>query len=238
MIPKIIHYCWFGGSPLPPLAVKCIDSWKTHCADYQIIEWNENNFDVNINRYSREAAEVNQWAFVSDVARLYIVYTYGGVYLDVDVEVLKSIDRFLKDDMFMGFESFYNIATGLGFGAKKNFYLLKKMLDEYDEISFINADGTLNRTPCPLYTTETMRKEGFTINNQKQTLKGVNVYPSEYFCPKVSYTGDIYITSNTHTIHHFLASWWSDEEKKQHESDMRFNRTAKRFRRANQNKDT
>jgi mannosyltransferase OCH1-like enzyme len=215
MIPKIIHYCWFGGNPLPLLAVKCMNSWKKHCGDFEIKEWNESNFNVNFNRYSREAAQTNQWAFVADIARLWIIYNHGGVYLDVDVEVIKPIDEFLNEHMFLGFER-YSINMGSGFGAEKNFYLLNKMLNFYDNISFINPDGTLNMTASPAYTNDIMEAEGFLLNNTKQTLNDVTVYPTEYFSAKDWESGDINITENTYTIHHYLASWWSEERKREH----------------------
>jgi Mannosyltransferase OCH1 and related enzymes len=216
MIPKIIHYCWFGTSPLPSLAVKCIESWKKHCPNYEIKEWNESNFDFNITRYSAEANETKNWAFVSDVARLYAVYNYGGIYFDVDVEVLKPIDIFLDKDMFIGFQSDYKINTGLGFGAIKNFYLIKEMLDFYTDMPFINADNTFNTTPCPVYVSNIMQSEGFILNNTIQMINNIAVLPTEYFCPECWYTGKINITDNTHLHHHFLASWLSNEQLKQH----------------------
>lgn len=237
MIPKIIHYCWFGGNPLPSLALKCIESWKKCCSEFSIKEWNENNFDINFNTYTKEAHKTKKWAFVSDVARLYAVYTEGGVYLDTDVEIIKPLDNFLNDHMFLGFESDNLLATGLGFGAEKNFYMIKKMIDIYNNISFIKSDGELNTTPCPVYNTDCMKQEGFIINNTKQTMNGITLYPTEYLCPKNWETGEVNFTLNTHTIHHFLASWLSEEEKKRHESNIKFQSVAKRFQRVNQNKD-
>jgi hypothetical protein len=233
MIPKIIHYCWFGKNPLPTLALKCIDSWKKYCEEFEIIEWNENNFDITINKYSKEAYESKKWAFVSDVARLYAVYNYGGIYFDVDVEVIKSLDEFLNNNMFIGFENPARLASGLGFGAEKNFYLVKKMLDIYNETSFLNSDGTFNITPCPIYNTKIIKQEGFAIDNTKQTKNGITIYPMEYLCPKDWETGDTNITINTHTIHHYVASWWSNEQKQQYEVNKRFQVIKKRFLSAN-----
>ena len=234
MIPRTIHYCWFGGNPLPPLATKCMESWKKYCEDFEIKEWNENNFDIDINRYSRDAAAAKQWAFVSDVVRLYVMYNYGGIYFDTDVEALKPIDRFLDAGMFIGFESENEVNTGQGFGAEKNFYFLKKMIDAYNEMSFVNADGTLNTKPCPQYTSEIMQAEGLLLNNTRQTIGNIEVYPTEYFCPKEWRSGEIEITENTYTIHHFLASWWSDEKRKEHETEMKFYKTIRKFQRAKQ----
>ena len=221
-IPKIIHYCWFGGNPLPPLALKCIESWKKYCPDYEIKEWNESNFDINYSKYAEEAYKAKKWAFVSDVARLWIVYNYGGVYLDTDVELIKPIDELLHNSMYLGFESNKFINTGLGFGAEKNFYIIKKMLDVYIDIPFINIDGTVNTTPCPVYNTEIMKQEGLRIDNTEQVIDNMTIYPTEYFCPKDGKTGDISITENTYAIHHFDGSWLSDEQKKEYEIVTRY----------------
>ena len=153
MIPKVIHYCWFGGNPLPEEAKRCIESWKKYCPDYKIIEWNENNYDVNSNEYMKAAYKEKKWAFVSDYARIDVVYKYGGIYMDTDVELVKELDSFLNDRMYCGWEmrdplldklgrSYENsVAFGLGFGAEKGHPALKKILDLYDRISFYNEDG-------------------------------------------------------------------------------------------------
>ncbi len=233
MIPKIIHYGWFGGKPMPEMALKCIESWKKYCRDYEIVEWNESNFDLNMTRYSRESASVGKWAFAADVVRFYTVYNYGGLYLDVDVEILKPLDEFLDTGMFIGFESGHFINSGQGFGAVPKHPLVKKMLDIYTDLPFINADGTLNTTPSPHYTSRIMRDEGFELNNTRQRIGDVDLYPSDYFCPKDWLTLEMNVTQNTHSIHHFLASWWTEEEKRKHEENLRFERLAKRFRKAN-----
>lgn len=236
MIPKIIHYCWFGDDPLPPIAQRCIDSWKKYCYDFEIREWNENNFDVDMFRYSAEAAKAKKWAFVADVACYYALYTYGGIYIDIDVEVIKPIDNFLNLSLFVGFESEHEInGTGI-IGAEKNFYLIKKLLDVYNEVSFIKSDGTYNTTPSPEYTSKIMKDEGFLLNNSKQIIQNVAVYPSEYFSPKDWRTREINITHNTHTIHHFMASWWSQDEIKQQENFVRFQKMANKFQQVNQKK--
>jgi hypothetical protein len=213
IIPKIIHYCWFGGNPLPPLALKCIESWKKYCPDYEIKEWNENNFNVNYNMYTKEAHQTKKWAFVSDVARLYAIHTDGGVYLDTDVELIKPIDSFLDNSMFIGFENDTLINTGIGFGAVQRFHIIKKMLDIYDNVSFINFDGSFNIEPCPAYNTPIIEQEGFAVNNTKQTINNVTVYPTEYFCPKNCVTRRLHITEKTHAIHHFDGSWLTDERQ-------------------------
>ncbi|MEE1219146.1 MAG: glycosyltransferase [Ruminococcus sp.] len=154
MIPKIIHYCWFGNNEKPEVIKKCIESWQKFCPDYEIIEWNESNFDINMYTYVKEAYEAKKWAFVSDVARLWVVYTHGGIYMDTDVEFLDSIDDLLKYKLFISFESERSINTGLGFGAEKNNQLVKKILDDYKARRFKLDNGKFNMTACPSYNTQ------------------------------------------------------------------------------------
>lgn len=153
MIPKKIHYCWFGAGSKPELIQKCIASWHKFCPDWEIIEWNESNYDVSANRYAREAYELKKWAFVSDVARLDIVNRYGGVYLDTDVELLAPIEGLLRHNAFYFFETERNIATGLGFGAVKEHSSIKAMLSYYDDKSFV-CNGKIDMTPCPKNNTD------------------------------------------------------------------------------------
>ena len=140
MIPKKIHYCWFGGNPLPPLAVKCIESWKKYLPDYEIKEWNESNFDLNYNDYVREAYEAKKWAFITDVVRLYAMVTEGGIYMDTDVEVLKPLDELLQYDAVSGFESSSRIPTGL-MACREGQPLFEELLHEYDVLHFKRPDG-------------------------------------------------------------------------------------------------
>jgi mannosyltransferase OCH1-like enzyme len=207
MIPKVIHYCWFGGNPLPLFAVKCIESWKKQCPDYEIKEWNESNFDINYNPYVKEAYEAKKWAFVSDVARLIIIYNNGGIYLDTDVELHKSLDNLLDNDMYMGFEHDGEVNTGVGFGAVKEFPILKRMIEIYSAISFINADETYNMTTCNIYTKKILQEEGFILNDEYQKINGLAIYPSEYFSPK-----RFSATDNTYSIHYYALSWKDENE--------------------------
>ena len=206
MIPKIIHYCWFGGKPLSKLTKKCIKSWKKYCPDYQIIEWNETNFDVNCNPYVKEAYQAKKWAFVSDVARLHALVSMGGIYMDTDVELLKPLNDFLSLEAFSGFESEDKIPTGL-MASEKGQVLFQELLNDYNEASFYNEDGTLNLTTNVVRITNVCLKYGLILNNQKQTVNGFTLFPSEYFCPKNIHTGDIVITQNTYAIHYFDGSW-------------------------------
>ena len=166
-IPKKIHYCWFGRNPLPESAKKCIESWKKYCPEYEIIEWNEDNFDLTENRYAREAYEQKKWAFVSDYARLKIVYEQGGIYMDVDVELIKPLDELTELDGYMGFEKEIDgqmwIATGLGFGARAGHPIIGALLKDYEDIPFIKEDGRLDTESCPGRNTRTLRTFGLRL---------------------------------------------------------------------------
>lgn len=213
MIPKIIHYCWFGKNPLPKLAEKCIASWKKYCPDYQIIEWNEDNFNVNIITYTKEAYQIQKYAFVSDFARFYILYNYGGIYMDTDVEVLKPLDSFLKNTMFAGFEKDQDIAPGLIFASIKGTEIAKRILDSYQNRIFIKPDGTFNLETVVKYTTDVLLQFGFIPNGKLQTIGDLTLYPQRYFCPLDHQTGKLNITPDTYTIHHYAASWHSTSDK-------------------------
>ena len=212
MIPKKIHYCWFGGNPLPELAKKCIESWKRFCPDYDIIEWNETNFDVNFNDYVKEAYQAKKWAFVSDVARLYALVNYGGVYMDTDVEVIKPLDEFLNLEAFSGFESKEAIPTGI-MAAEKDQKMFVELLREYDAAHFMKADGTLDITTNVVRITNACLKYGLILNNKKQTVNGFTLFPNEFFCPKDLVTKRLNLTKNSTTIHHFNGSWRSESDQ-------------------------
>ena len=215
-IPKIIHYCWFGGSPLPEEAKKCIKSWKKHCPDYEIIEWNESNFDVNCNLYCKQAYECKKWAFVTDYARLWILYHHGGIYFDTDVKVLKSFDDFLNNECFVGIEKsqlYINVNTGVGMGAERGNKVVKDLLDSYDGIPFL-VNGKHDITTCTVRNTNVLKLFGYKNEDVFQQLDGVTVYPSEYFSPMDMESGIIYKTKNTHSIHLYNLSWTSAENQK------------------------
>lgn len=212
MIPKVIHYCWFGGAALPELAKKCIESWKKYCPDYKIIEWNESNFDINYCDYVKEAYIAKKWAFVSDVVRLYALVNYGGIYMDTDVEVLKTLDEFLKYEALSGFESERQIPTGL-MACQAGHPLLMELLHDYDNAHFLKVDGSYDTTTNVKRITKTCLKYGLRLDNTLQTVKGFTLFPSEYFCPKNYITQDIIVTDNTYTIHHFDGSWLTEEER-------------------------
>lgn len=216
-IPKVIHYCWFGRNPLPPLAKRCIASWKKYCPDYKIIEWNEDNFDLKCNQYVYEAYQAKKWAFVSDYARLYVLKEYGGIYMDTDVELLNGIDIFLKHAAFSGFENHNSIPTGI-MGAEKDNSWIKMLLEYYTDRHFVKEDGSYDLT-TNLVTITNLTKEAYDIelNNTLQiTYDGIAFYPNEYFCPKDYETGKITVTENTFCIHHYDASWVPKSKKIRH----------------------
>ena len=212
MIPKKIHYCWFGGKELPVLAKKCIASWKKYCPDYEIIEWNESNFDLNMNNYVAEAYKSKKWAFVSDVARLYALYTEGGIYMDTDVEVVKNLDEFLNNEAFSGFEAYDRIPTGI-MGCSKNNELFKFLLNYYSDKHFINDDGSINTTTNVTIITNELSSKGLNKNNTYQIVNGFTLYPCEYFCPLDYETKKLNKTNNTYTIHWFNGSWITPKMK-------------------------
>ncbi len=210
MIPKKIHYCWFGGKPLNKLGKKCLASWKKFFPDYEIIEWNESNFDFGCCRYVEEAAKEKKWAFVSDYARYKILYEQGGIYFDTDVEVIKSFDDILEKGAFMGRENpdeIMAVAPGLGMAVEPGLEIYKEVLDDYEKSSFYNADGTLNLYTVVYRMTDILRKHGLQDTTNIQKVAGITIYPSEYFCPIDMKTGRVETTSNTYSIHRYAGSW-------------------------------
>lgn len=227
-IPKIIHYCWFGGNPLPESAIKCINSWKKYCPDYQIIEWNENNFSIEeACDYVKEAYKMKKWAFVSDYVRFEVVYKYGGCYFDTDVEIIKPIDDLIKNGAFFGRElnnGSYDIATGLGMGAEKENSFYKKVIDDYTDDHFILENGETNTNTVVDRVTKLLLEYGYDSNsNTKQVLENIHIYPTEYFCPMEFTTGKVTITDNTYSIHWYDMSWLSKKEKKWQEFSRKHN---------------
>lgn len=211
MIPKIIHYCWFGGNPLPKSAEKCIKSWEKHLPDYNIIRWDESNFDINYIPYTREAYAAKKYAFVSDYARFWILYHHGGVYFDTDVEVLKPIDDIVEAGNFLGVEqqdsTHITVAPGLGLGAEKNNPLFKDLMEIYQSSHFSCENGTVKVQNIVEITTDYLMKKGLKNTDSIQQCCGFTIYPKDYFCPIDYDTRELKITSNTRTIHHYAESW-------------------------------
>lgn len=213
MIPKIIHYCWFGNNPKPELALKCIDSWRKYCPDYEFIEWNEESFDINCCEYVRDAYKEKKWAFVTDYVRLFALVTYGGIYMDTDVELLGHVDGFLSCSAFSGFQTEDSIPTGI-MACEKGYSCFKDLLDEYLTRSFYKDTGEINDIPNTTYITEYFMDKGLVLNNQTQTVSGFTLYPVDYFCAKSWMTGIVTKTDNTVAIHHFAGSWLSKDAQK------------------------
>lgn len=204
---KIIHYCWFGNGEKSKLIKKCINSWKKYMPDYKIIEWNEKNFDINCNSYVKEAYENKKYAFVSDYARLKIIYEYGGIYLDTDVELLKRIpDDIIKSGYFAK-ESEDEINTGLGFSTNKNNDIIRLIMKSYDNEHFINEDGSLNTYTCVSRTMDVLKKNGYEMTRNTKSIDNVPIFSQEYFCGFDLKTNHYNITSNTISVHHYAATW-------------------------------
>lgn len=214
MIPKKIHYCWFGGKPLPELAIKCIESWRKFLPDYEIIEWNEQNYDVHKIPYISQAYDAKKYAFVSDYARFDILYEYGGIYFDTDVEVIKSMDKIIEQGAFAGVEFPGKLAAGLGLASPAASPIYKEILDSYRKSTFVTEDGQNDLTTVVTRVSDIFKKYGFTDENKIQKIADVTIYPVEYFCPKDYETGILTITDNTYSIHHYDASWVDDFGKK------------------------
>ncbi len=213
MIPKVIHYCWFGNNPHTKEMEEYIKSWRKYCPDYKIIEWNESNFDITSHPFVKSAYDAKAWAFVSDYARLKIIYEYGGIYLDTDVELIKSLDSLLENQAYIGIEAQdWLCNTGLGFGAEKHNVVIKKMLDKYDEVVFENDKK--NTLACPFLNTEVIQSFGYKSLNSIQNLNQITVYPPRYFDPYPSGgSSEIMLCDETISIHHYSASWGSKKSR-------------------------
>lgn len=214
MIPKIIHYCWFGRGALSPLARKCIESWRRFLPDYEIREWNEDNFDVNEIPYTAEAYQAKKYAFVSDYARFRVLYQYGGVYFDTDVEVIRPMDDILEKGPFMGFELLGEkmaVNPGLGLATEPGMPLYEAILERYGTMSFSLPDGSLNPYTMIPMVTELLRDYGLKGEGSVETVADICVYPPDWFNPYDDLTGRLKKTGNTHTIHWYAKSWMEAE---------------------------
>ncbi|MBT2642197.1 glycosyl transferase [Bacillus sp. ISL-41] len=206
-IPKTIHYCWFGGKEKPDLVKRCIESWRKHLPDYQLTEWNEINFNIEKNYYVKEAYQSGKYAFVSDFARVYALYHYGGIYLDTDVEVYKPFDDLLHHPSFWGFEQGNYIATST-IGAEKGNPLIKQFLDSYNGKTFINEDGSHNQLTNVALITQLLKWFGLKTNGNYQEIEGMGVfYPQTFFSPYDYINCQSLETDQTYTVHHFYKSW-------------------------------
>ena len=207
MIPKIIHYIWFGDKGFEEVEKKCLASWKKYCPDYEIKLWNEDNFDLKgAGIYAQQAYDEKQWAFVSDVARLYVLKEYGGIYMDTDMEVVRPLDDFLELPAFMGFEIESEISTGI-IGSEPHNPLIEEWYQDYANRTFIKEDGTHDRKTNVIRVTEILDEKGFKMDNTKQVHEDVTLFPRDYFSPKDYYTREVDDTKNTYAIHQFTGSW-------------------------------
>lgn len=207
MIPKIIHYAWFGGNELGELEKKCLASWKKYCPDWEIMVWDESNFkpeDHGI--YTKQAYDEEQWAFVSDVARLYALKEYGGVYVDTDMELIKPIDDFRDLPAFFSFEIETEISTGI-IGAEPHHPFIEELYADYDGRKFVQDDGSHDRKTNVIRITEIMKERGLKPDNTKQVIENCHIFPLEYFSPKDYWTREVDATDNTYGIHQFTGSW-------------------------------
>ncbi len=233
MIPKTIHYCWFGGSIKPKTVQRCIRSWKRKCPDYTILEWNDESFDISAcPTYVQQAYNAKKWAFVTDYARLKVVYETGGIYLDTDVELLKNPSALLDRRAFFGFEDGKYINTGLGFGSEKGVGILLELMNQYQDIPFVLPDGTFDTKTCPMRNTEVFLKHGLIQDNNLQVLEeDILILPKDYLSPITYPSKEKHITKNTISIHWFAASWQTKEEKEiQHDKLIRAKQQRKTYR--------
>ena len=211
MIPKVIHYCWFGGKPLPKDAEKCLKSWRRFFPDYEIKRWDESNLDVNSIAYTRDAYAAAKYAFVSDYARFWVLQNFGGLYFDTDVEVVKPMDDIILAGPFMGVEQqdeeVITVAPGLCIGAEPECELFKMLVEQYQQASFLNPDGSLCLKNVVEIMTECLAERGLKNVSEIQECAGFKIYPKEYFCPIDYKTRVMRMTDNTRAIHHYAESW-------------------------------
>lgn len=203
VIPKKIHYMWLGRKTIPQKLHKCIDRWKQFCPDYEIIEWNEDNYDFNKHPYMKDAYKEGAYGFVPDYARLDILYSQGGFYMDTDVELKKSLDGLRYQEAFCSVEKWQVLNFGGLSGAVPRHAMIKKFLEAREDIYFINSDGTHNKNTCGFYDTRVAIKEGYKINGMVQTVNGMNIYPYDFFHPYDYMSGIVNETENTYSVHWF-----------------------------------
>lgn len=212
MISKKIHYCWFGKGQMPLREQRCIDSWKKFMPEFELVLWNESNFDVNAVVFTKEAYENKKYAFVSDYVRLYALVNEGGIYLDTDVEIIKSFSDFIQYDAFGSFETPHVIQTGV-LGSIPHGKLVSKMFEGYQDKPFVLPNGTLNQVPNSKILTDVLLEEGLVLNNERQSLPSFELFPTDYFCPINQATQEIVVTKNTYCIHYLSGSWLSKKDR-------------------------
>ena len=212
-IPKVIHYCWFGGNSIPDKYKKWMESWHKYCPDYEIVEWNESNYDVTKNAYMHEAYQCKKWGFVPDYARLDIIYNHGGIYMDTDVELVQNLDDLLYQEAYFGFERESTINLGLGFGAVKGSEIIRKLRDDDEMRHFLLQDGTMDLTASPVLQTAIFQQKGVALNGEYQVKQDFTIYPEKVLSGKCPYTRRVRLLSYTKSIHHYEATWTDHEFK-------------------------
>jgi len=213
-IPKIIHYCWFGANPMPEDQIKYVSGWKKILADYEFKFWNEQNFDVNSIKFTKQVASVQKWGFIVDYVRAYAVFNYGGIYFDTDVEVIKSFDDLLDNVCFAGFQEGLTINPGIGFGGEKGCKIALEIMNYYKNYNFIKWNHSLNLTTSSKIISKILLKHGVKLNNKYQKLPEITIYPYDYFSPRLHSTGQTKISENTYSIHHQVISWASEKTRR------------------------
>ena len=221
LIPKKIHYMWLGKKQIPPSLQRCIDSWKKYCPDYEIMQWDENNYDVEKHVYMKEAYKQGAYGFVPDYARLDILYRHGGIYMDTDVEVVKNLDPLLCQEAFCGVEKWQVVNFGGCSGAIKGHRMIGEFLKARKDVLFLDAEGNTNRMTCGFYDTNTAIKNGYQINGLTQNMQGMNLYAFDYFHPYDYMSGHTYMTEHTYTVHRFNGGWLDEKMKLANRETMR-----------------
>lgn len=224
LIPKIIHYCWFSGKKMPYELEKCIDSWKEMCPDYEIIRWDENNYDITKNDYMLGACKKEKWGFIPDYARLEILYENGGFYFDTDVKIIKNLEGLRYQRAFCGRERVGHVNFGGGSGCEKHNLIVKELMEYRKNVKFIKEDGKLNTEASGFFETTPLMKKGLILEDINQKLDGINIYSSNYFSPYNYINGENIQNDNTFSIHYFKGSWIEGGNKLREETRKDYNR--------------
>lgn len=214
-IPKVIHYMWLGGKEIPDSLKKCIESWQKFCPDYKIKKWDERNYNIEKNIYMKNAYETGNYGFVPDYARLDILHEQGGIYMDTDIELIKPLDDLLCQDSFCGVEKWQTLNFGGCSGAVKGSKAIKCFLDAREPLTFLDENGNPDKNTCGYYDTRTALKYGYCINGKEQMIMNMTIYPYEYFHPYDYMSGEVAITPNTYSIHHFNGGWLDDSMREE-----------------------
>jgi len=224
-IPRVIHYFWLGRTEKPESVKKCISSWRKQCPDFEIREWNESNYDISKHPYMEKAYREKRWAFISDYGRLDVLYQYGGIYLDTDVEVLKDLSPLCEYKAFKGFENPNLVNNGQGFGCVAGMPIFKEMMQCYDgNEPYYYENGEEHYVTSPNICTKVLVRHGLRLDGTKQRIEEIDIFPKDYFCPLDFYTGKLNVTKNTYSIHYFDASWKGKNAQEYHRIMRRFNR--------------